>query len=59
MISLLSVERLLGISSFISTPKEPPRAMTRRFKRMGRSRVLSVKPPAPSKEARATEMAME
>ena len=58
MISLLSVERLLGISSFMKRPKVPPRAMITAFRATGFTRAPKVKP-LPFREASATEIATE
>ena len=58
IISLLSVERLLGMSSFMKRPNMPPKAIIRMFRVTGRSKALRVKP-VPSREVSATEMAME
>ena len=60
MMSLLSVERFCGMSSFMRRPNTPPSASTPRFVSSGSTSVSNEKPcPPPDCAARATEMATE
>ena len=59
MMSLLSVERRAGMSSFITSPNRPPSASAARFRSTGFTSVSNEKPPLPPRLASATEMATE
>ena len=59
MMSLLSVERRAGMSSFITSPNSPPSASAARFSSTGFTSVSNEHPPLPPRLASATEIATE